>query len=247
MTLQNLQAEFAESIFSDDPQVELLQPARHLIIYRNNISSNLIQALQHTYPLITQLVGVDFFRVAAKEYVERYPSRSGNLHDYGEYFKDFLAEYEPVKNLIYLVEVATFEWLCHSLTLAPDHALLNTALLESLSPDQYGELHFMLHPASHLYQFHFPILRIIELCQAHVENDEPLHLDTSLLNLLIIRRDLDIILAPLTAGEFTFLSALQQNKTLSLALEEAHRIDPHFKLDEKLPGWITDKTIVDCF
>jgi hypothetical protein len=245
MMLQNFQSEFAEYLLSDDEYASLIQPEPNLAIYRNNMLSTLVNALQDIYPLVTKLVGSDFFRVAAKEYIRRYPSRSSNLHDYGEYFSDFLAEYQPVKTLIYLPEVAKFEWLCHTLSFAADHALFDIKLLENINPDQYSKLHFILHPASHLMKFHYPILRIIDLCKG--ELDETIDLSEGGIHLLIIRRDMDISLMPLSLVDAIFLHALHESQSLSDALDAAILVDADFSLEEKLPKWIKDKTIVDCY
>jgi len=245
MSLSNIQAEFAEIFFSDDEDTHLLQPAHNMIIYRNNVTTTLIRTLLDIYPMIARLVGEDFFHTAAKEYIQRYPSRSSNLHDYGEYFSDFLDEYPPVKNLIYLAQVAKFEWACHLLHFAADHEAFNLQLLENIPQDQYAHLHFVLHPASHIMQCHYPLLRIIDLCKNEI--DGIIDITEAGINLLIIRRDFEIRLVPLTVAEFTFLEALRDNKTLSEALDAAIFHDSEFKLDEKLPAWIQDKTIVDCF
>lgn len=93
--------------------------------------------------------------------------------------------------------------------------------------------------------FQYPIMDIIDLCKG--EQNETVHLDKGGIHLLIIRRELEIALAPLTAAEFAFLAALQEDKSLSQAFETALSIEPDFKLEEKLPGWVQDKTLVDCY
>lgn len=243
MSIQNLQAELAEAILDLDQNTDLIAPNKNLSIYKNNIHATLIQTLKSIYPLIVKLVGSDFFLVAAKEYIKQYPSRSGNLHDYGEYFSDFVTHYDPVKNLIYLSEVAEFEWICHQLFFAADHASFDINELEKLSPEEYDHIRFILHPASQLKKFHFPILRIIELCQGEI--DDTIDIGEGSVNLLIIRRKLEISLVTLTNAEFSFLTAVQDGLSLAEALEITLKIDADFKLDEKLPGWIEDKTIVD--
>lgn len=245
MTLQNLQSELAELMLANDTQTELVDPAFNIAIYHNNMTTNLVHALQDTYPLISQLVGNDFFRITAKEYIERYPSRSGNLHDYGQYFSDFLAEYQPVKTLHYLSEVAQFEWICHTLYFAANHSEFDTSDLAHLSPDAYGQLHFLLHPASQLMKFYYPIARIIDLCRGEIEGN--IDINEGGAYMLIIRRESDIKLVSLSLAEFTFLTALHDSKPLSQALDMAMQLDSSFSLEEKLPSWIQDKTIVDCY
>lgn len=130
MSLQNLQLEFADAIYSGNLQMESVLPVQNLHIYQNNVLTHLIQTLQNTYPLIEKLVGEDFFRICAKEYIKQYPSRSGNLNEYGEYFSDFLVKYEPVKELVYLTEVANFEWTCHILLTAASANRVDVNLLK---------------------------------------------------------------------------------------------------------------------
>ncbi|SRR5579883_457843 len=246
MSLPNLQAELAEAIASKQlPTTDIIEPLQHIRIYQNNMLTTLVQTLIEVYPLLTKLLGEDFFRIAADDYIKQYPSTSGNLHDYGEYFSDFVAEYEPVKHLVYLPEVAQFEWECHRLFFAADHAKLDIALLEKISQDQYPQLHFMLHPASQLMQFQYPILRIIDLCEGKLE--ETLDLNEGGDYLLMMRREKEISLVSLTLSDYLFLTALKDEEPLSEALDAALSVDANFKLDAKLPAWINDKIIVDCY
>jgi len=243
MSLQNTLYEFAEMILSDNYSSDLIKPSRHLIIHKNNITAALVKALQETYPMVFKLIGEECFRMTAENYILQYPSTSSNMHDYGEYFSDFLAEYPPVHDLIYLPEVAEFEWICHALYFAAEQIPLDIQRLQSIPAGQLEKLHFALHPASRVIKFHYPILHIVDLCDG--KTSESINLAEGGVNLLIIRRDLDIILVTLTSADYVFLNTLQDNHSLSIALKAAQRIEPEFNLQEKLLGWIKDKTLVD--
>lgn len=246
MLLQNVQADLVEALQSRDNQPDVIvEPAGNLIIYRNNIFSCLIETLKNTYPLIRTLLGTDFFQMTAKEYIRQYPSRSGNLHDYGEYFADFLSEYAPVHHLIYLTEVAEFEWACHRIYLAPDHVSFDLNTLEQYTPAQYEQIRFVLHPASYLRKFHFPILKILDLCVTDPESTVDLNSETT--NLLILRKELDISLVSLPPEDFIFLEALSQHHTLADALHITQLSHPYYNLEDKLPGFVQDKIIVDSY
>lgn len=246
MSLQNLQLEFAEAVCSGNLQIETVLPIQNLRIYQNNILKHLLKALQTTYPLIVKLVGEDFFQICAKEYIKQYPSRSGDLNDYGEYFSDFLVKYDPVKDLIYLAEVAQFEWICHLLLTAAQPPALDIDVLNKISPENYEQIRFVLHPASKIVKFYHPILRIIELCQKDI-GDDVVELGDEGVNLLMIRRDLDISLIPLSEGDYIFLTSLAEGQSVAAALETTLQADPTFELDNKLANWVKDKLIVDCF
>jgi hypothetical protein len=245
MQLQNLQSELVDLIFYEGPTGGFIQQAPYLNIYRNNILSNLEKTLKAIYPLIQRITGPGFFDLLVKDYIKNYPSRSSNLHDFGEYFSDFLMEYGPAKSLPYLSEVATFEWMHHVLYFAAGHPGLDLSILEKISPNQYESLHFVLNPASFLKQFHCPILRIIELCEEEIDTD--VHLDEGGVSLLIIRRDFNNVLLELSPPDFVFLDAVAHNHSLAQCLQAAVAVDECFDLTEKLLHWIKNKTIVECF
>lgn len=245
MLLHNLQAELAEAILADDQYTDCVQPPQNLVIHQNTMISSLIQTLVDTYPLIVSLMGDEFFKVMAKEYIKRYPSRSGNLYEYGAYFEDFMKEYAPVTDFVYLSEVAHFEWVCRTLSTASDHAGFNPSLLQTLPEEDYQQLHFNLHPASYLMQCQYPLLSIIDLCLG--KRDEVVNLKEGGLYLCIFRQELTTKLLPLTEAEFLFLTSLQDGQTLHDALESAFAVDDEFDLETKLSDWINKKILVDCY
>ena len=245
MTLLNSQLELIEAIFVEHYPVELFSPIQHLRIYQHNIEANIINLLRDIYPLTVKLIGDDFFRQTAKEYMINYPSRSGNLHDYGEYFGLFLMGYQPLKDYPYISEVAQFEWNCHSIFFAADRPAANLQLLADIPSNQYHQLQFMLHPASCLMQYRYPLLSIIDLCKG--EFDGTIDISAGGGNLLIFRKDFDMRLIALENDEYIFLSTLSETQSIETALERALHNNPHFELSKKLPIWISEKIIVDCF
>jgi hypothetical protein len=244
MLLANLQAELAESLLSEDDAPVGIYPLSNLAIYRNHIHATLLRTLKNAYPLLVRLLAEDCFAMIARQYINQYPSRSADLYEYGGYFADFLADFPPCKELVYLPEVAQFEWLCHQLLIAPEAPpfMIDLTLLNGA---QYSQLHFSLHPACAVRRFHYPILRIIDLCNEALESE--VNLNEGGVNLLLRRDNGDIKLLPLTVGEFIFLSALQNNLSLAAALDETLKIDRDFDLSAKLTTWITNNIIVDGY
>lgn len=244
MNLQNLQADIAEAILTNDQNTDLIYPTENISIYQQNILSTLTHALKTAYPLIMKIIGDECFNVTAKKYIDSYPSLSGDLNEYGAYFSDFLATYENLHQLPYLAEVAKFEWTCHRIVLMGEHLPFDIKMLERIATDQYAQLHFNLSPACEIHCFQYPILRIIALCKNEIPG--PIDLHEGGVNLLIYKRHFDVSLVSLSKGEFIFLTALQENKSLADSLELALEKDPLFKLNEKMPIWIKNRIIVDC-
>lgn len=189
MSLQNAQVELAELIVANQQQTDLVHPSANILIYHNNLLTHLINALKETYPIILQLVGLDSFKAAARDYIERYPSCSGNLDDYGNYFSDFITQYPPASRLVYLPEVAAFEWVCHLLYKAADPTPLN--------------------PVCSLMQFKYPLLDIIDLYKGKIGHIDSL--ETKQLNLLMVRQGDEIVLTPLSLADYQGMIESQKN------------------------------------
>lgn len=217
MQLIHLQTEFVKSLLLNN-DLPNLQHAQNIAIYRNNIWSTHIQSLILTYPLIYKLIGEKCFRSIAEAYAKQYPSRTGNLYDYGEYFSDFLSNHDAVRHLAYLTEVAQFEWLCHLLYHAANDA------------KQY-----------YIMQCQYPLLQIVDLCEG--KTDDPVDSSKNVMNLLILRRNFTIHLQPLTIGEFTFLTTINENQSFDEAVKMAYQKDSQFDLAKKLPLWVQSGVI----
>lgn len=243
MSLQNVQAELADLIVGGQTEQAIISPASHLVIYRHNYLAHLCGALMEIYPLVLALIGENAFKAAARDYSKQYPSRSGDLADYGEYFSNFLANYPPAAQLVYLSEVAMYEWACHEVMTAPDSAALDITQLKDIHQDDQADLQLALNQASCLLQFHYPIFEIIELCKGHIDSIEKLNVETT--NLLIIRLHDELKLIPLQLADYYFLEDLQQGLNIDDALQSALDVDPEYDLNSKLHHWVTNQVITD--
>ena len=67
---------------------------------------------------------------------------------------DFVAAFEPAKELAYLPDVAALEWACHSAYFADDAAALDLGKLAQIPSEQYPDLILHTHPACHVVTFH---------------------------------------------------------------------------------------------
>ncbi len=220
--------------------------ATRVEVYRNNVFSNYRSALQALYPVVERLVGEQFFRHACDRYIVGYASTSGDLHDFGARFDEFLATHEPAAALPYLPDVARLEWLYHRSFHAPSHAPLALARLAAVDPDAYTSLRFVLHPAVALLRSAFPVLRIWQVNQSEYSGDQRVDLGEGGDFLLVTRgEDFVVSIARLPQAEYEFLAALQRGEALTQALETALVIDAQFDLQGALTEHVAKGTIVD--
>ncbi len=236
--LRELQLGFAAAVLDGDAndfarhiRAAGLTGARRLQVYRNNSRLSLTGALEAVYPIVRRLVGEGFFRYAADRYIARHPSRSGDLHEFGEFFAVFLEAFAPTAPLVYLPDVARLEWAYHQVFHAASHPPLDLAKLAQIPADRQGELHFRLHPAARLLESAFPILRIWQVNQADYAGDPTVDLDDGGIKLLVIRREsLDIEFQALEDGEFSLLHALAGDDDFAMACERALAAQPTLDL-----------------
>jgi hypothetical protein len=252
VSLREAQRGFSSAILADDSAAihARILPGRfgterHLQIYRNNVYAGLTDALVAVYPVIARLVGEDCFRGCGYHYVRDAPPTSGNLHDFGEHFPEFLSSFEPVRELAYLPDVARLEWAWHLAFHAADAAALSLDALAQVAPEKYGALRFALHPSARLLASDYPVLRIWQTNQPNADTSEAVvDLNEGAVRLLIARRDIAVEIEPLGRGEYALLSAFAQALPFADAGDAAMVSEPAFDLAASLQRRVQDQTIV---
>ncbi|MDW5417807.1 DNA-binding domain-containing protein [Iodobacter sp. CM08] len=129
------------------PSIITVQSQPYLDVYRNNVLANRSANLASSYPTIVQLVGGEFFTALASEYIAETSATSGNLHDDGVDFPAFLSVFPHVADLPYLSDVARLDWAIHQAHYSIDLAPIDISQLQSYTPEQFGQLKLLLHPA----------------------------------------------------------------------------------------------------
>lgn len=159
MSLREIQADL----------IAKLDDAPHLEIYQKGVKSALLNVLSHHYRYVKKLLGAKLFMQAANEYIQHYPCECANVNDYGEYFSQFASDYEPLKKLEYIKEVAKLEWTCRQISQAPDD---------------------YLNPPAQTLQFFYPVLNIILACRENT--NETIDLSGGMTHLRVFRRGLEV-------------------------------------------------------
>lgn len=250
-SLREIQIRFAEAVFNPESVVsgvpilaKGLSSERRLRIYRNNVFTSLKEALRASYPIIVRLVGEGFFDHAAARYIRDYPPGSGNLHDFGGQFAEFLAACPGASELNYLPDVARLEWAFQQVYDAAESAQLSLAALAEVPSDRYEELRFQPHPASRLLASDYPILRIWQVHQPECRGETTVDLSLGGIQLLVIRRALEIEIEPLSRGKYALLKALREGRTLGDACGLALEAEPHLNVAALLRSHIARHTLV---
>ncbi len=222
-----------------------LSGARRLQVYRNNMLASLGEALAAVYPLIRRLVGEEFFGCAAREYIRMHPSRSGNVHDFGHAFPEFLSDFRGAAALPYLADVARLEWAYHEVFHAAERPPLDPRRIAEVSEDAQPSLCFVLQPAARLLASPYPVLRIWQVNQAGYAGAAEVNLDEGGIHLLVRQRQLEIEFWTLGAGEFALLSRLADDDTLGDAVAAALAVEPELDVGAVLARHVAAATLID--
>lgn len=188
---------------------------RRFDVYRNNVVSGLIDALEAGFPVVQALVGPDFFRAMAGDFVRDHPPRSPRLMLYGAGFGDFLAGFPPAQTLPYLPDVARLEYLLRESYHAADSGPVDAAALAAVPPQRLAELHLRFAPSMRLMRSDWPVAAI---WAAHRGGPPP---RGGAEDILIARPGFDPVPHVMPAGGVALVAALRDGVPLGAALAQA--------------------------
>ena len=225
-----------------------LTPDRGLAVYKGSIIGQFSQTLSSIYPVCCRLVGEKFFDAVAVNYIDRFPSLSPDLGDYGEQFPDFLANFEPVGKLPYLPDVARLEWYWHRIFNGEDAAGLDFKALSEIPQEKWGEVIFQLPKNSILLESVYPIHRIWQVNQPEYEGDDRVSLDEGGIKIFLWRQGYDIRIDLPNDSEWQLLKSFQAKNSFESVCENLAAKEPPIDVASLLPlfvqrGWVAGFSI----
>lgn len=249
LQLAERQKGFARSLL--DPEraapIGLLGPdgicsARRYGVYRNNVVVGLADAIALNFPAVRRIVGEEFFRALAVEFVRVYPPNSPVLLGYGARFAEFLEGFPPVAQLPYLPDVARIEHAWIESYNAADADALTVESLAFIKHESLAHLQLELHPSLRLVQSRYPAFTIWEM---NGTSGEPAPVDLGLGGeaVLVVRPEAEVIVQELPLGGAEFIEALADGQTVVTSALRAVTVTPHFELVGVLAGLVSSGAI----
>ncbi|WP_312015118.1 DNA-binding domain-containing protein [Bradyrhizobium lablabi] len=244
MRLADRQREFAAALTdpASDVPVGLLGPDRmpsrkRYAIYRNNVVHGLIEALRAAFPATCRIVGEEFFRAMARDYVLREPPASPLLFNYGAGFPDFIVRFESAAALPYLADVARIERAGTEAYHAAEQPALDADAFAEIPNHRIPELCLILHPSLRVVRSHLPSLTIWRM-NVGDGVPSPVDLDAGGEDVLVVRPKTDVDVHLLSPGGASFLSSLASGETLISATNSAISESSSFELTSTLAALI---------
>jgi len=247
--LGNLQKHFAATLLDRSKPVPdgiRSRPERRFAVYRNNVYVSLVEALATRFPVCRALVGDEFFRAMARDFVAAHPPRSPLLMTYGDDFGDFIDGFAPAAPVPYLGDVARLEAARTRAYHAEDAEPLGAEAFAGIEPMVLPTVRLALHPSLELLASRFPVVSIWE---AHQDNAAALQsLDLSAdEDALVLRPRLEVETYRLPPGAYWFLRALSASRALGEAAADACAAMPGFDLVSSFALLIQSRAVVHLF
>ncbi len=213
------------------------QPARRFGVYRNNVAIGLIGALASRFPAAERIVGEEFFAAMAHEFIRLHPPRSPLLLAYGDDFPDFVAAFEPAKEIPYLPDVMRLEVARGRAYHAADAMPLDAALLATVEPAGLAELALVAHPSASVTRSIHPAVTIWAMNTGEIEFGDIAGWTAE--DALVVRPQMTVEVHRLPQGGATFLERLFSGADLHRAFEAALADAADFDLSANLAGAFT--------
>ena len=206
-------------------------PDKRFAVYRNNVIVGLVDALADSFPVTQALVGEEFFRAMAREFVRAQPPRSPVLALYGEGFAGFIEDFPPVAGLPYLADLARLEYLRVMAWHAADVDAVSPQRIGAVlaDPDGLPQARLTLHPAL----FVLPSAHAVVALWAAHQADSPAQALASVdpaqaEAALLWRNGLEVEIRRVWRGTVLFIGQLQQAASLAEASAAATAADAEF-------------------
>ncbi len=249
MPLKASQEAFAAALLNPEAPVpdgvvnpEGAPAPKRFAVYRNNVTVSLMEALATAFPVIQKIVGEEFFNAMAAEFVRAHPPASPLLMFYGDAFPGFLEQFEPVKHLTYLPDVASLEQLRRQAYHARDAEPLSPEFLGAVPPEALGTVRVTLHPAVHILRSVHPVLSIWEWNSAGAPDGTSLPQVGE--DVLISRPELEVEQRRLPPGGAAFLETLHAGAALGEAAA-AGAASEGFDLTANITGLLESRVATD--
>ena len=210
-------------------------------IYRNGYYRSAIDSMGSNYPAVLALLGEDYFRGLAKQYVTQFPPSAGSLVGYGGEFASFLAEHDISQQLPYLSDVAKLDRAWLNVYFAAENAPITVDEISTLMGrvDDIAMHQLELCTAIDIVSLDYAVTPVWQILKETGRLNTAIEVIKKPEYVLLWRQHSEVLIRPLTSVEFKFLSGLNTGLNLGEAAEIAVLDDSDFNLSEFFSNLIT--------
>jgi hypothetical protein len=199
-------------------------------VYRNGYLRTCVEALGANFPTVKSIVGDEFFKELALEYVRQYPPTRTTLAGYGIEFPRLLLDRQESHGLAYLADIAALDYAWLECYFDTDHESLTARDIEDHAARgrDITELAAGLSAGVRLVTTRLRVTDIWVQIRDTGKLERVFLATATPENVLVWREDDIISVRSLSGAEFVFLDTLRCGASLGAAAEAALALDGGF-------------------
>lgn len=220
---------------------------QRLAVYAGGYLARVEEALAEAYPAVRQVLGPSIFAELAQAYAAQVPSHDYNLSLVGRHLPGFLSSWPRTRELPFLPDLARLEWAVAEAFHACEAPPLALETLAGQPVEAWDQLRLVFQPSVHCVTSAWPILDIWEARTRPVETVHIALVDRPQ-QVLVARRGLQVVCAPLTPLQAQFLTLLLGGQSLGAACEKLAEAagDAPMPVADWCAAWARDGLIARC-
>jgi hypothetical protein len=199
-------------------------------VYRNNVVFSLMKASEDTFPHLRKLIGPQRFSALAADFVRTHPPTSKMMMQFGDQLPSFLEDFEPLRSIGYLADIARVELAMRQSYHAADSTPVANSAFEAVDTDVLMASTLQLSPALRLVRSAWPIHAIWHLSEDPQAPKPVMRAE----DILVTRAAFDPQLHLLAPGAAAFIGALMKGVSFAGAIDEASKTNSEFDLTNTL-------------
>jgi hypothetical protein len=199
-------------------------------VYRNNVVFSLMKASEDTFPRLRKLIGPQRFSALAADFVRTHPPTSKMMMQFSDQLPSFLENFEPLRSIGYLADIARVELAMRQSYHAADSTPVANSAFEAVDTDVLMASTLQLSPALRLVQSAWPIHAIWQLSEDPQAHKPVMRAE----DILVTRAAFDPQLHLLAPGAAAFVGGLQRGVNFATSIDEASEVNTNFDLTSTL-------------
>ncbi len=190
-----------------------------LAVYAGGYLARVEEALAEVYPAVRQVLGHGVFTELAQAYAAQVPSHDYNLSFAGRHLAEFLSAWPRTRELPFLPDLARLEWAVSEAFHAFEVPPLALETLADHPVEAWDQLRLGFQPSVRCVTSVWPILDIWEARTRPVDTVRIALVDRPQ-QVLVARRGMQVVCAPLTPWQAQFLTFLLAGQSLGAACQQ---------------------------
>lgn len=180
-------------------------------IYKRGYNARLTEVLGDTFEASWWVLGDEAFFKFAGEFISNIPSRSYDLSDYGSEFPNYLESQSISKEILFLPDLARFEWLFKAVFHESDISAANDDLSAQLSTNP--DLKITINNQVHFFSSKYSVYDLWTMRSTQISSLSEINLNKEQ-NLIIFKKNGQIHSVQLSKSEYDLLFLFRDTITL---------------------------------